>query len=94
MLHELKTWPDPFASVLDGTKRHEVRKADRPFSVGDMVHLREFDPKRNVYTGRSVYALITYITAPGTWGMPDDVCVFSIHIKASSTRPAATIDAT
>lgn len=42
--HVLKTWPAPFAAVLSGEKRHEIRKADRPFAVGDVLQLREWDP--------------------------------------------------
>mgnify|MGYP007071564969 CR=1 FL=1 len=44
--HELKTWPEPFAAILDGTKRHEVRRNDRGFAVGHALHLREWLPGR------------------------------------------------
>jgi hypothetical protein len=46
MGHDLKTWPEPFAAVLSGAKRAEVRKADRNYSVGDTLVLREWSPKR------------------------------------------------
>ena len=35
--HQLKTWPEYFASIIDGTKMFEVRKADRSFKVGDTL---------------------------------------------------------
>lgn len=37
--HTLKTHPAPFQAVLDGSKRHEIRKADRPFAVGDVLEM-------------------------------------------------------
>lgn len=76
MKHTLKIWPEPYKAVLSGEKRYEVRKADRPFSVGDLVELREWDPAKGDFTGNSAIVLITCLTAPGTWGLPDDLCVF------------------
>lgn len=44
MIHELKTWPAPFALVASGAKTHEIRKTDRPYTAGDELHLREWVP--------------------------------------------------
>lgn len=44
MKHELKTWPQYFCRVADGTKTFEVRKNDRGFQPGDEVILKEWDP--------------------------------------------------
>jgi hypothetical protein len=44
MIHELKTWPQYFQRVKDGSKTFEVRKNDRGFQLGDSVVLREWDP--------------------------------------------------
>ena len=43
-VHDLKTWPDSFQAVLDGTKTHELRPSDRDYEVGDVLHLQEFVP--------------------------------------------------
>lgn len=75
MIHELKTWPDPFAAILDGRKAFEVRKADRPFMVGDTLHLREWNPNGSGYTGRETAVVVTYLVSPGAWGLPPDLCV-------------------
>jgi len=82
VVHTLKTWPEPFAAVLAGHKRHEVRDDDRDFRVGDVLQLQEFVPTGNgdagPYTGRAAWRLITYKTSGGQWGIPAGKCVLSI----------------
>lgn len=92
--HELKTWPEAFAAVLDGTKTHDIRKADRPFAVGDVLRLMEWAPRTGgrgapqtvgmdgspQYTGRTIDVEVTYVSRGGTWGLPSDLCVMSIRV--------------
>jgi hypothetical protein len=61
MLHELKIWPKYFAPVATGAKCFELRKADRPYTLTDHLHLREWDPSTLDYTGRDLFAQVTYI---------------------------------
>ena len=112
--HELKTWPDSFQALIDGTKTHELRPADRSFEVGDILFLREFSPcptcratgrvwdngdttdchacwipmagapgggfnTRGVYTGRTLYMQVTYVTPPGKFGLDEHHCVMSVR---------------
>jgi hypothetical protein len=60
--HYLKCWPEFFGEIFAGRKRHDLRRNDREFQVGDMIVLREFDPKDG-YTGLALEAQITYITS-------------------------------
>lgn len=78
MTHELKTYPDPFSATLVGHKKHEVRIHDRPYAVGDRLHLMEWDPGPEEYTGRELIVAVTYKSEPGSWGLPDNLCVMSI----------------
>jgi hypothetical protein len=78
--HDLKTWPEPFAAVMAGEKTHEIRKADRPFAVGDVLRLSEWDPRSGTFTGRALQADVTYVTAGGEWGIPHGMCVMSIRV--------------
>ena len=80
--HTLKCWPEPFTAVMAGLKRYEIRVDDRGYMVGDVLHLREWDPSGTigggVLTGRELKATVTYITPGGRWGLPPTMCVMSI----------------
>lgn len=58
MIHDLKISPEYFDAVAQDVKPFEVRKNDRPFSVGDVLCLREWD---GLYTRRTTRKVITYI---------------------------------
>lgn len=60
MTHKLKIWPEFFEAILDGTKRFEIRKDDRGFAVGDILHLEEWNPESKSYTGRWCKVEVTY----------------------------------
>lgn len=79
-MQELKTWPDSFQAIWDGTKKYEVRVGDREFKLWNVVHLREYDPIKKKYTGREVAANITYITPSGFIGMHQSIVVFGIKV--------------
>lgn len=51
-IHELKTDPTPFLAVVEGSKRFEIRKDDRGYTIGDQLRLREYSRERGKYTGR------------------------------------------
>lgn len=46
MTHQLKTWPQFYNRVADGSKTFEVRNNDRGFQMGDLVELHEWDPEK------------------------------------------------
>ena len=78
-IHELKSCPDQFECLAKKEMRHDVRRFDRDFRAGDWVMLREWDPAVGNYTGNQVFREITHITAPGTFGLPDDIGVLSLR---------------
>lgn len=78
-IHHLKSWPSEFGRVRYGVKRHEVRRFDRGYEIGDSIILQEFDPVTLKYTGSAdLCLLITDITKPGTFGLPVDIGVLSV----------------
>jgi hypothetical protein len=58
-------------------KPYEVRRADRDYQVGDVLHLREWLPESRTYSGFAVWVVVTYITQPGERGLPADLCVWA-----------------
>lgn len=91
--HELKTWQPYFQEVLEGRKTFEVRRADRPFAVGDMLWLREFMPvlqgksstphksfghPTGQFTGRTLEREITYILTGGQFGIEPGYVVLGL----------------
>ncbi len=93
--HDLKTWPEPFAAVVAGVKRYEIRSRDRDYHVGDTLLLLEWDPaatrrdwhEPKGYSGREHLVRVTYMTDGGQWGLPANMCVMSIEPCSTSAIP-------
>lgn len=78
--HDLKTWPRGFRAVRSGLKRYELRRNDRDFRVGDLLHLKEWDPDTGQYSGRWVDVAVTLITEAGEYpGLEDGFCIMGIE---------------
>lgn len=60
-LHDLKTWPPLYVECAEGRMNFQIRRADRDYQVGDHLHLREYMPEEQQYTGRGCERLITSV---------------------------------
>ena len=86
--HELKSWPRFFGPIITGDRRHELRRNDRDYRVGDRLVLREFDESLGTYTGRVCIAVVTSITshdepcAASAEGLNPDFCILTIRVVA------------
>ena len=78
-VHDLKCWTDIFQDVYLGVKSFEVRVNDRGYQVGDTLHLREYNPTTNTYSGRWVSRRVTYILHGGKFGIPDNLVIMAIR---------------
>lgn len=82
MIHELKTWPEPYDEIVAGTKTFEYRRNDdRHFRQGDLLILKEWDPVAKEYTGREATARIGFVVCGYdaiNYGIPEDYAVLSI----------------
>jgi ribosomal protein S17 len=81
---EKKIWPLYFQKIIDGVKTYELRLADFECGDGDVLVLREWDPKTKEYTGRVVEKTITYVlkTKDQTFWSKEDVEKYGLQIIA------------
>lgn len=49
---EKKAWPETFDLFVSGKRKLELRLADFDLKTGDVIILKEYDPKTKQYTGR------------------------------------------
>lgn len=91
-VHHLKCWPEFFRRVADGSKPFECRWNDRRYEVGDLLHLTEFDPDKEISTGAEVWRRVTYIL-PGTpgarFGINDGWVVLGLAHETAEAQDAA-----
>jgi hypothetical protein len=88
--HELKVWPQFFAALVDRTKTFEIRKNDRDFKVGDALLLKEWDPKKEDYTGGVVHAFVSYISTPDSFQGVTEQPVLNPDYVVLGLRPSYT----
>jgi len=72
---EKKCWPEEFQKVLSGEKNFELRLADWECKEGDVLVLREWDPKTESYTGRAVEKKVKCVvkTMGQKWFSEEDI---------------------
>jgi hypothetical protein len=61
-VHDVRSWSHLFQEMQAGRKKHDLRKNDRDYKVGDLLMLHEYDNINGRYTGRKLALNITYIT--------------------------------
>lgn len=89
MIHQLKCHTGPFTAAWEGLKPYEIRStADRHFAAGDTLLLVEvipvgghdIDAVATPCTGRLLEVEVTYVSQPGTWGLPRNLCVMATRV--------------
>ncbi|PIN92785.1 hypothetical protein COU54_05530 [Candidatus Pacearchaeota archaeon CG10_big_fil_rev_8_21_14_0_10_31_24] len=81
---EKKVWPEYFQKIIDGIKTYELRLADFECNPGDILVLREWNPKAKKYTGRVIEKNVTYVskTKDQTFWPKEDVEKYGFQIIA------------
>lgn len=88
--HTLKIAAKYLDAIGDGMKPFEVRKFDRDFRVGDILHLREWDGMHQSWGYRWIACFITYILSGNEateFGVMPGYCVLGIKLPANHCWP-------
>ena len=82
MHHELKILTEYLLPILKGIKRFEVRKNDRDYKVGDILHLTQFFPSTRDeeahYGSIDIAVRVTYILSNPEY-VKDDYVILGIE---------------
>lgn len=85
MEHILKIRSNYFTDLITGLKNFEIRKNDRPYSIGDRLILFEVD-ETGKETGKSVSVRVTYILTGPVYGLAEGYCIMSIKLSKRQAR--------
>lgn len=83
----LKCWTPSFQALRCGDKTFELRKNDRPYAVGKIIRLEEWNPGTE-YTGEVDRYKITWILWEG-FGLPEGYIIMSV-VPCKTPAPAAS----
>lgn len=78
--HHLQSWPGEFQATWDGRKTFDLRSSVKGYELGDVLVLQEYDPDKNLYSGRTISALVMFVLPCGQLDLPRDLCVMSIRV--------------
>lgn len=56
-----KVWPKYFNKILIGEKTFELRLADFKCKAGDILILKEYNPKTKKFTGKKISKKVKYV---------------------------------
>lgn len=76
-IHKLKSDKVPLMEIIEGVRRCDVRwDLDKKFSVGDVLHIVEFDREKREYSGLECAVEVLHILRG--YGLHDGMIVMSI----------------
>ena len=59
---EKKCWPESFEKILSGEKTFDVRLCDFECNPGDTLVLKEWNPDKGSFTGRSLEKTVGFVS--------------------------------
>jgi hypothetical protein len=80
-IHEIRSFPDVYSAVREGEKTFEIVESV-DVSVGDQLHIREWDPRTCAFTGESALARVTFTQSAGPSLLQPGVTLCSFELLA------------
>ena len=77
-LHILKIKGEYFSEVLRGKKTFELRKNDRDYQVGDLIHFIDVDGLEHYGYKELVYKITYILNNVPEYGLDKDYCILGI----------------
>lgn len=82
-LHELKIKDEYFKEVLRENKTFELRKNDRDYQVGDLIHFVDIDGNNHIignpaYNKKLVFQITYILKGVPEYGLDKDYCILGI----------------
>ena len=77
-LHELKIKEEYFDSILHNLKTFELRKNDRDYKVGDLIHFVNVDNSEFKYGDLFVFQITYILKDVPEYGLDKDYCILGI----------------
>ncbi len=84
IIHDLKTWPVYWDAINSGAKTFEVRKDDRGFQKGDILHLKRWalnNWHEQKFNCPVIEATITYVLTGGQFGIEPGYVVLGLAVR-------------
>lgn len=76
-LHELKIKEEYLLEVALGNKTFELRKNDRDYQVGDLIHFNLTNGKEYSY-GKDIYQITYILKDVPQYGLDKEYCILAI----------------
>lgn len=77
-LHELKIKEEYWNEILRGDKTFELRKDDRDYQVGDLIHFVKTDGYEFFCHSKDVYRIVYILKNVEQYGLDKDYCILGI----------------
>lgn len=87
--HMVKSWSHLYDAIVSGAKSYDLRKNDRDYKVGDILHLKQYDNINGKFTGWQTTRRISYITSNDTpcavssAVLPNEYCILGFENETS-----------